>query len=317
MRTEAVRTRCRVVVAAALAAGLTGCTGGSSADGDAADAKSGGADRIEPAPTRAATRPCPRPAGCRRARHPPDMLPGAGQLPDGHRGAEGLRRPGRHHLRHRPPRRLPLDPRDAPRRTRHLGLDIQRVVSYDSAVSDDDKAQAIYGKKELAARIPSGGTGSPSPAAPSPPAPPPPRRARQRAKESSPTTRRTRAQRARARQARRGRPRPGAPRRSPTRARTRARTRAAPPPPASWTTSGTRPSSMTNWSQRTPAYTAMSRGLPHVERHREDHLRPVVHGQDDAAGQPGIAGQGPFAGHRAVRQPQRIVRIGSIGRVDG
>lgn len=217
-----------VVVAAALAAGLTGCTGSSSPDGDAADAKSGGAATSSPAAEPGRYQTLPEACGLPSRGVIRRMLPGDGQ-PLSDTEAQKVYG-GQADITYDTDRRVGCRwTRETTAGTRHLGLDIQRVVSYDSAVSDDDKAQAIYGKKELAAQIPPGGAGAPRP----PPRPPPlpPRRTRKRAKGSSPTTRRTRAQRARARQTRRGRPRPGAPRRSPTRARIRARTRAAPPPP--------------------------------------------------------------------------------------
>lgn len=80
-----------------------------------------------------------------------------------------------------------------------LYIDFERVVSYDSSVSDDDSAARVFGEKEDAADIPEG--------APPPPSPRPVRR--------PPRTRRTRRtpRRQRARRAPRVRtpPRPPAP----------------------------------------------------------------------------------------------------------
>ncbi|OKJ70576.1 hypothetical protein [Streptomyces sp. CB02460] len=46
---------------------------------------------------------------------------------------------------------------DAPEGTRSIHLDFERVVSYDTAVSDDDRAREVYAKKETAADLPDTG----------------------------------------------------------------------------------------------------------------------------------------------------------------
>ncbi|MEU2251023.1 DUF3558 domain-containing protein [Streptomyces sp. NPDC019224] len=43
---------------------------------------------------------------------------------------------------------------DAPEGTRSIHLDFERVVSYDTSVSDDDRAREVYAKKETAADLP-------------------------------------------------------------------------------------------------------------------------------------------------------------------
>ncbi|WP_405898398.1 DUF3558 domain-containing protein [Streptomyces sp. NBC_00727] len=43
---------------------------------------------------------------------------------------------------------------DAPEGTRSIHLDFERVVSYDTSVSDDDRARGVYAKKEAAADLP-------------------------------------------------------------------------------------------------------------------------------------------------------------------
>ncbi|WP_327703558.1 hypothetical protein [Streptomyces decoyicus] len=156
-----------VVVAAALAAGLTGCTGSSSPDSDAADAKSGGAATSSPAAEPGRYQTLPEACGLPSRGVIRRMLPGDDQ-PLSDTEAQKVYG-GQADITYDTDRRVGCRwTRETTAGTRHLGLDIQRVVSYDSAVSDDDKAQAIYDKKELAAQIPSGGAGSPSPAAPSP-----------------------------------------------------------------------------------------------------------------------------------------------------
>ncbi|MEU6942649.1 DUF3558 domain-containing protein, partial [Streptomyces rubiginosohelvolus] len=49
----------------------------------------------------------------------------------------------------------------APDSSRNLTIDFERVVSYDPAVSDEDRARALYVKKENAAELPGTGGGSP------------------------------------------------------------------------------------------------------------------------------------------------------------
>ncbi|MGQ4354660.1 DUF3558 domain-containing protein [Streptomyces drozdowiczii] len=46
---------------------------------------------------------------------------------------------------------------DAPEGTRSIHLDFERVVSYDTSVSDDDRAREVYAKKETAADLPDSG----------------------------------------------------------------------------------------------------------------------------------------------------------------
>ncbi|MDQ0697915.1 hypothetical protein QF048_004357 [Streptomyces sp. W4I9-2] len=50
---------------------------------------------------------------------------------------------------------------DAPNATRSLSIDFERVVSYDPAVSDDDRADTVYAKKERAAGLSSSATPGP------------------------------------------------------------------------------------------------------------------------------------------------------------
>lgn len=159
-----------LVVAAALAAGLTGCTGSSSPDGAAADAKSGDAATSSQAAEPGRYQTLPEACGLPSRKAIRGMLPDDGQdLSDAEaRKIYG----GVADITYDTDRRVGCRwTRETTAGTRHLGLDIQRVVSYDAATSDEDKAQGIYDEKKLAAQIPSGGAGSPSPAAPSPSAP--------------------------------------------------------------------------------------------------------------------------------------------------
>ncbi|MFD8546718.1 hypothetical protein [Streptomyces sp. NPDC059649] len=151
-----------LVAVAALAVGLAGCTGGPGTDGDAADAKGG-----DPAATSQSAEPgryqtLPEACGLPGRSTVRAMLPGDGQqLSDTE--ADKLYG-GQADITYDTDRRVGCHwTRETDAGTRHLSLDIQRVVSYDAAVSDDDKAQGIYDSKELAARIPSGGGAGSSP----------------------------------------------------------------------------------------------------------------------------------------------------------
>jgi len=155
-----------LVAAAALAVGLTSCTGGSGADGSGADAKDGGAASSNPAAEPGRYQTLPEACGLPSRSAIRGMLPGDGQPLSGAEADKVYG--GQADITYDTDRRVGCRwTRETTAGTRHIGLDIQRVVSYDGAVSDDDKAQGIYDKKELAAQIPSG-AGSPSPTPPSP-----------------------------------------------------------------------------------------------------------------------------------------------------
>ncbi|MFD9208407.1 hypothetical protein ACFVZM_19280 [Streptomyces sioyaensis] len=158
-----------LVAAAALAVGLASCTDGSGSDGTGADAKDGGAASSNPAAEPGRYQTLPEACGLPSRSAIRGMLPGDGQPLS---GAEADKiYGGQADITYDTDRRVGCRwTRESTAGTRHIGLDIQRVVSYDGAVSDDDKAQGIYEDKELAAKIPSG-AGSPPPAASSPSAP--------------------------------------------------------------------------------------------------------------------------------------------------
>ncbi|MGW2411366.1 hypothetical protein ACWCV5_04150 [Streptomyces tubercidicus] len=155
-----------LVVAAALTAGLAACTGGSGSDGDEGDAKSGGTSTSSQAAEPGRYQTLPEACGLPGRATVRGMLPGDGQ----HLSDTEAKKiyGGQPDLTYDTDRRVGCHwTRESTAGTRHLSLDIQRVVSYDAAVSDDDKAQGIYDRKEQAAEIPPGG-GSSSPATPSP-----------------------------------------------------------------------------------------------------------------------------------------------------
>ncbi|MGW8973132.1 hypothetical protein [Streptomyces platensis] len=156
-----------LVVAAALAAGLTACTGGSGSDGEEGDAKSGGTSTSSQAAEPGRYQTLPEACGLPARSSLRGMLPGDGQQLS--RDEAKKIYDGQPDITYDTDRRVGCRwTRETTAGTRHLSLDIQRVVSYDAAVSDDNKAQGIYDAKALDAKIPSGGNGSPSPVDPSP-----------------------------------------------------------------------------------------------------------------------------------------------------
>ncbi|MCZ0980021.1 DUF3558 domain-containing protein [Streptomyces diastatochromogenes] len=160
-------------------------------------------------PVPPAPRPTTSPSTPRRARPPPlappgryrtlfepcgavpqatlkDLLPGAATLPDAERD-KAYR--GVAAVTYDTDRRVGCTWKaDTPDTSDRLSLDIERVVSYDAAVSDDDRAQEVYARKQLAAGIPLPPTASPTPGTPTgapsasgkPPRPPPRRGSRRR-----------------------------------------------------------------------------------------------------------------------------------------
>lgn len=171
---------------ALLAALAVGCSAGSDGSASDADSKPGGPTVTTAAPGKYRTLPAP----CRAVPGSTlkDLLPGVAEL---------SRRQQEKALRGSPTVTYDTDRKvgcswkaDAPDSSRNLSIDFERVVSYDPAVSDDDRARALYVKKENAADL-SGRTtpgtapergapqspagpdaeepdGSPSPASPSP-----------------------------------------------------------------------------------------------------------------------------------------------------
>ncbi|WP_238783561.1 hypothetical protein [Streptomyces monomycini] len=151
---------------AALAATLTACTDGSGSGGGSADTKGGGAAATsasaEPGKYKTLPEPCGLPSkGILRRLLPPGGTESPQDADKVYAGTADIT--------YDTDRRVGCRwKREAPDGTRHLTLDFERVVSYDPAVSDDDKAQTVYGKKELAAELPAGGkSATPTPTAPS------------------------------------------------------------------------------------------------------------------------------------------------------
>ncbi|MEV7374173.1 DUF3558 domain-containing protein [Streptomyces sp. NPDC090301] len=143
------RTAVVLTLGLGLGIGLTGCSSGTPADDIAVDAKAGPAAAVAP-PGRYRTlfEPC----GAVPQATLKDLLPGAATLADAERD-KAYR--GVADVTYDTDRRVGCTWKaDTPDISHRLALDIERVVSYDTAVSDDDRAQEVYVRKQLAAGIP-------------------------------------------------------------------------------------------------------------------------------------------------------------------
>jgi hypothetical protein len=149
-----------------LSLGLTACSG-SSDDGTGGDSKPGTSTPAAPPaePGKYSTLPDP----CDAVGHGTlkRLLPGAEAVE-----ASGAKNPG---ASASPFEGEPAVTYDTDRRagcrwksatslaTRHLSVDLERVVSYDPAVSDDEQAQQVYDERASSAGFPTGGDGSSTP----------------------------------------------------------------------------------------------------------------------------------------------------------
>ncbi|MEU0161821.1 DUF3558 domain-containing protein [Streptomyces sp. NPDC006261] len=134
---------------ALLAALAAGCSAGSDGSATDADSKPGGPAVTTAPPGKYRTLPAP----CRAvpASTLKDLLPGVAELP---------RQQQEKTLRGSPTITYDTDRKvgcswksNVPDSSRNLSIDFERVVSYDPAVSDDDRARALYVKKENAADL--------------------------------------------------------------------------------------------------------------------------------------------------------------------
>lgn len=168
-----------VAAAVALAATLTACTSGSAVDGGTDDIRGGSSATTvgsgRPGKYRLLPEPCRLPdRNTLRDLLPYDGKGGTGSKggkggtegPAGTGGPEDTEGPEARALNGQASITYDNDRRvgcrwksETAKGTRHLKIDFERVVSYDPTVSDEDKAQQLYGRKELAADIP---TASPS-----------------------------------------------------------------------------------------------------------------------------------------------------------
>ncbi|MFJ9028217.1 DUF3558 domain-containing protein [Streptomyces sp. NPDC102274] len=138
-------------LAALLVVVVAGCSGGSGADGAVADAKPGGpttATAAQPGKYRTLREPC----GSVPRSMLKDLLPGAASLPEDQQAKvyEGTAA-----VTYDTDRRVGCSWKAvSPEASNQLMIDLERVVSYDPAVSDADRAQEVYAKKETAADLP-------------------------------------------------------------------------------------------------------------------------------------------------------------------
>ncbi|MFE7128680.1 DUF3558 domain-containing protein [Streptomyces sp. NPDC057617] len=146
-------------LAALLVAVVAGCSGGGG-DGSAADPKPGGpttATAAAPGKYRTLREPC----GTVPRSMLQDLLPGAASLPE---DQQAKVYEGTASVTYDTDRRVgcswKADGTDA---SHQLMIDLERVVSYDPEVSDDDRAQDVYTQKETAAELPPPSTSSGSP----------------------------------------------------------------------------------------------------------------------------------------------------------
>ncbi|GFH36282.1 DUF3558 domain-containing protein [Streptomyces pacificus] len=159
-------------VAALLAALVTGCTGGT-ADGSAtSEAKAGAASGPAAAPGKYRT--LYEPCGAVERAMLRDLLPGAAQLPEEQQ--EKVFR-GTAAVTYDTDRRVGCSWKaDAPDASHNLRIDVERVVSYDQDVSDEQRALEVYTGKQDAAQLPvpaaggggQSGTGAPATGSPAP-----------------------------------------------------------------------------------------------------------------------------------------------------
>ncbi|MEU8669070.1 DUF3558 domain-containing protein [Streptomyces anulatus] len=134
---------------ALLAALVVGCSAGSGSNANGADSKAGSPTVTPAPPGKYETLPAP----CRAVPRGmlKDLLPGAAGLP-GDQQERVFR--GSASVTYDTDRKVGCSWKsDAPNATRSLSIDFERVVSYDPAVSDDDRADTVYAKKEKAAGL--------------------------------------------------------------------------------------------------------------------------------------------------------------------
>ncbi|MFB7547808.1 DUF3558 domain-containing protein [Streptomyces sp. NPDC056154] len=138
-----------VLGTALLAALAVGCSSSTGTGGSATDSKPGEATVAAAAPGKYRTLPDP----CRAITSSTlkDVLPGAAELPE---DQQKKVYEGSATVTYDTDRRVGCRWKsEAPDSSRTLFVDFERVVSYDAAVSDDDRAREVYTKKETAAGL--------------------------------------------------------------------------------------------------------------------------------------------------------------------
>ncbi|MER5179809.1 DUF3558 domain-containing protein [Streptomyces sp. NPDC002896] len=140
-------------VAALLAALLAGCTGSSGLDEEAADAKSGATGTSASAAQPGKYRTLPEACGAIDHNTLDSLLPGIKETADKEQQEKAY--DGTATVTYDTDRRVgcgwKVESADA---THHLHVDFERVVSYDTTVSDDTRAEEVFATKEEAADLP-------------------------------------------------------------------------------------------------------------------------------------------------------------------
>ncbi|GAA4302834.1 hypothetical protein GCM10023086_19400 [Streptomyces venetus] len=140
-------------IAALLAALLAGCTGSSDDGGPADDSNPGDTGTASAAAEPGRYRTLPEP--CTAVGHSTldELLPGIRQISDEEQREKAYE--GEATVTFDTDRKVGCQWKvDGPQATDHLQVDFERVVSYDSAVSDDSQAEQLYAEKEAAAHLP-------------------------------------------------------------------------------------------------------------------------------------------------------------------
>jgi len=152
---------------AVLAVGAVGCTGGSGTGGAADDSKSGTASAAAATVPPGTYRDLPEPCGTVGMETLRSMLPGAESHSPSESGDGGIPAvyQGEPTVTYDNDRRVGCRWKSSTGLgSRHLLLDFERVVSYDPAVSDDERAKRLYEDRLLEAGVPASapsGGGSP------------------------------------------------------------------------------------------------------------------------------------------------------------
>ncbi|MEU1038338.1 DUF3558 domain-containing protein [Streptomyces sp. NPDC005551] len=136
-----------------LATLLAGCTGGSDDGGTPPDSKAGDSTATRAAAQPGRYRTLPEPCGAIGHETLDALLPGIAEITDAQRREKAYA--GEATLTFDTDRKVgcrwKVESADA---TDHLLVDFERVVSYDSTVSDDSRAAKVYGALEEAADLP-------------------------------------------------------------------------------------------------------------------------------------------------------------------
>ncbi|MEV0279394.1 hypothetical protein AB0I22_23810 [Streptomyces sp. NPDC050610] len=153
------------LAAAVLSVGLaSGCSSGSGATGTGDDAKSGDSSPSATAAEPGKYQSLPEPCGKVDRKTLRTMLPGVDDQSE--QDAEKTYA-GQPALTYDTDRRVGCRwSLETPEGTRHLTVDYERVVSYDPAVSDDDRARQLYEARASAANIPTGSSSAHPPGHP-------------------------------------------------------------------------------------------------------------------------------------------------------